>query len=687
MEDFLAKVTQHAMNYAIRSGIGITASFAISQTSRLLRTVSDQTDYRELYTLQERLDSKIRIISPAIDLIELISARGNTTLESAVALTRALRWDIQSLGVRLEKAANAEEKSRNKNDRTSFLLVHKNEVEQIVNDIKRLILRIEDAVPLINLAITTSGVNLSTTLPPSVSPSRLLQASTFLTAGDSQYFISPGSHIQIGPTFTLTLYMLFAGHLHPLNYDEDGIRETTWKEVIHKAKVKLMRSSISGLEDDKLKQKGSDQFQAIPFLDPNAKNPESSPVNEYRLQNEYSYYLEIIEDLEDDRVHSQEDGESQPGPFGGVNLAGIREYFPIYQIGKIFYADTGKILNIGSMEEANRPVLLLKRDINAKPPRRMMDESEIHHEWHEDPEEKNIEIEEEPEIQEDANSQIRRESMGTPLGGNDELSPVYNSAWHLPAGLDPEWLAFEVYSENDQVDTEDERECNSSHSSEESNSSTETLTSTDLIEEISCLKITPDPSRSSSPLNQISPVKASSNPEMPSIVDQSPFGPIRSSLSLLEMLIRLTSLQQFQQASHLSIPDEILSFFLEESSTTGAGINDEERKRTRRDARRKVGFDPYDESPINRHGEEYQMNYSGRRNYHMESSPRSNGKRNSRFSQSQDRLNSPELWLLRNRSLNSSSTRNTPEYLPSSPLSYRSQKNKESPQERLHKKD
>lgn len=72
MEDFLAKVTQHAMNYAIRSGIGITASFAISQTSRLLRTVSDQTDYRELYTLQERLDSKIRIISPAIDLIELM---------------------------------------------------------------------------------------------------------------------------------------------------------------------------------------------------------------------------------------------------------------------------------------------------------------------------------------------------------------------------------------------------------------------------------------------------------------------------------------------------------------------------------------------------------------------------------------------------------------------------------------
>ena len=37
MEVFLGKVTQQAMNYAIRSGITITASYAIKQTSRLLR--------------------------------------------------------------------------------------------------------------------------------------------------------------------------------------------------------------------------------------------------------------------------------------------------------------------------------------------------------------------------------------------------------------------------------------------------------------------------------------------------------------------------------------------------------------------------------------------------------------------------------------------------------------------------
>ena len=72
------------------------------------------------------------------------------------------------------------------------------------------------------------------------------------------------------------------------------------------------------------------------------------------------------------------------------------------------------------------------------------------------------------------------------------------------------------------------------------------------------------------------------------------------------MLLRLTSLQQFQQASHLAISDELLNFFLQESSTTGAGGDADVRKRIRMEARKRVGFDPYDESPIKHHGESYQ---------------------------------------------------------------------------------
>jgi hypothetical protein len=117
-----------------------------------------------------------------------------------------------------------------------------------VEDIKKLLLRIEDAVPLINLAITTSGASLSTSLPATVSPSRLLQASTFLTACDTQFSIEPSRPVQVGPAFILSVYMLFAGHAHRAHI-EGGIRDTTWKEVIHKARVKLIRVPFTATND------------------------------------------------------------------------------------------------------------------------------------------------------------------------------------------------------------------------------------------------------------------------------------------------------------------------------------------------------------------------------------------------------------------------------------------------------
>ena len=79
------------------------------------------------------------------------------------------------------------------------------------------------------------------------------------------------------------------------------------------------------------------------------------------------------------------------------------------------------------------------------------------------------------------------------------------------------------------------------------------------------------------------------------LVARSPFGAITTSLSLMEMLIRLTSLQEFQQDSHLSIPDHILTFFLEETSTTG--LTGVEKWSVRNEAKRRVGFDPYADTP------------------------------------------------------------------------------------------
>ena len=67
------------------------------------------------------------------------------------------------------------------------------------------------------------------------------------------------------------------------------------------------------------------------------------------------------------------------------------------------------------------------------------------------------------------------------------------------------------------------------------------------------------------------------------------------------MLIRLTSLQEFQQTPHLAIPDHILMFFLEETSTTG--LQGEAHWRMRSEAKRRMGFDPYTDTIPRQGGE------------------------------------------------------------------------------------
>lgn len=432
-----------------------------------------------------------------------------------------------------------------------------------MKDIKRLLVRIEDAVPLMNLAITTSGAKLSTNLPSTVSPSRLLQASTFLTAGDTQYYMSPSQAIQIGPTFTLSMYMLFASHLRL--HDEEGVREATWKEVMHKARLKLRRVPIDS---------------ATP---PEARAQRSQLPAEARVD-EYAYQILIIEDLDDGRVHTFEENEPQPYSYEGVSQAGMQEIFPIHQISKIFYADTGRILNISTEGEVNNPVLLLKRDVNAVPPRRMMEREEADYDYLQESDEESEEVD---EVQAQLDAQL---GARTPTMDNRYSEDSIPEEWQLPQDLDPEWIAFEVYNEDESSDTESEAE------------TPRTPSKTDAVDPRKMANLSLDDHEETSRLSR----HPSSQHHGTTTVSNPLFNNIRTSLSLLETLLRLMSLQQFQQQSHLSITDELLNFFLEESSTTGAGGDEQHRQRLRAEARRKVGWDPYDESPVKRRGEDYQ---------------------------------------------------------------------------------
>ena len=213
MEALLGNLTSQAMNYAIRSGVTITTTYALKQCSQLVKETRKDNRYRdELGQLQRRLESKISILSPSIDMIELISARGNTTLESAVSLTKSIRIDIQKLGTKVANAVEVEEHLR-KVRKAKCNISSEQEFTDIIRFIKDLLAKIEDAIPLINLAITTSGVNLSTKLSGTISPSRLLQASTFLTAADTKYVALPKSKVQVGPTWVLSLYKIGRAHV------------------------------------------------------------------------------------------------------------------------------------------------------------------------------------------------------------------------------------------------------------------------------------------------------------------------------------------------------------------------------------------------------------------------------------------------------------------------------------------
>ena len=398
--------------------------------------------------------------------------------------------------------------------------------------------------------------------------------------------------MQIGPTFTLSVYLLFAGHVRP--QDEDGVRNTTWKEAIHKARVKLQRVPMD---------------MVLPDADLG-----SSLQNHFRENaggDEFAYRLLIIEDLDDDRVHDDEDAV-KPRFFEGVEKAGIRETIPIHQISKIFYADTGKILNIGSEGENNNPVLLLKRDVDAIPPRRMMGRGETEDRYFESDSEADEESDElaasnieEDDIQAQLDAQLMQSASAWP---EEESTP---DAYQFPPGLDLEWIAFEVYQEPEDSDSETEGESETDETEGESETDRDRPNkphspSTDALlnEKMDRLRINGKKSSSPPSTRHSTPSKT---PDQQVISNSNPtFSNIRTSLSLLETLVRLTSLQQFQQQSHLSITDELLNFFLEESSTTGAGGDENHRQRVRAEARRKVGWDPYDESPMKRRGEEYQ---------------------------------------------------------------------------------
>lgn len=492
-----------------------------------------------------------------------------------------------TLGQRIEVIASTHENIPAMAHRSARLSeASKAEIQKIISDIKELLGRIDREIPLLQLAITASGESLSSSLPPGISPSRLLQASTLLTVSDTQFSQIPEHSVQVGPVFCLSLYMLFLGHTsaasqaandpssanHEARVDSDsdkekrpyglreGDRKPIWQEVVHKARVQLWRTPRKSLDEG-----------------------------------EYRYHLEIVEDQDDGRVH---EAGNLHDPLGNT----LEERIPIHQISKIFYTDSGRLLNIGSEDQDSKnPVLLIKRDVNALPPT-----TEVQRMPEYCPDSQYTDAVENVDIvQAQIDQQLHEESFIKPTSPTKEL-PDNSGNKGFPKHVDPEWIAMEMFEEDVDIEGSSigdggpgpELPSNSfigGQSPAAAGRSRESLDAK-IEAQIKNLRLRSRPEEETSYLNSEETLHQSlSETSTKKTVSRSPFRAITTSLSLIEMLIRLVSLQEFQQASHLSIPDHILTFFLEETSTTG--LVGEARWRARKEAKRRVGFDPYSDGP------------------------------------------------------------------------------------------
>lgn len=287
MDEILAKASNQAVTFAIRSGISLASGYAIKAVSKFLDRIPESEKNR-LMAKRHKIQLKINIISTSIELIRLVGAQGNTSLESTNVMIDELNEEFEQFDNTIEIIIN---KLSNNNEGDMI-----KKVEKYMN---LLIEKIDESVPLINLAIVTNGISVTRDLPKHISISRLIESSNILITANT----SPKDNA-IGPVFDLKYYTIFYNPSR-LKYIEEAKENSVdlinWKEEFARCKVNL---------------KKIDQFD---------------------------YSIEITENFDDGRFHDDEKPKVKTIPIGSVE--------------KLFFSASGKLLKL---ENANSPVLILK---------------------------------------------------------------------------------------------------------------------------------------------------------------------------------------------------------------------------------------------------------------------------------------------------------------------------------------
>ncbi|GMM53947.1 Yrb30 protein [Maudiozyma humilis] len=295
MDELLAKAGSQAVTFAVKSGVSLASSYAIKTIGSFLLHV-ESSESRTILKLKNKLEDRIDIVSAAIDLIKLVAARGNTNLQSTLKITQSLKEEISQFDTRISSLLSAVEDSSNQKTKNEAI----KEAEEYIRDLLR---RVEEITPYINLALTTSGANLSTSLAKGVSPGLLLQASNFVCVSNEKFDPKDESSFQVGPTFETTMFSVF--------YNINSEDHINWKEDMKRALVTISRT----VEKDNSEQ--------------------------------YAYKVVIKQSFDDGRYHNTEDGEEKP----------VTITFDIANVEKIYFSVSGRLLKLNECDSA---VLILK---------------------------------------------------------------------------------------------------------------------------------------------------------------------------------------------------------------------------------------------------------------------------------------------------------------------------------------
>ncbi|KAJ2839938.1 Ran-specific GTPase-activating protein 30 [Coemansia erecta] len=311
MDELFSNLAIQTVQLVGKAAFGAAGTIALKRVTEYVHRVPHSSKRQpDVERLRAQFESKLRIITPAIDLIDIISARGHSTMSSVQQLTYSLRSDIVAFSAKLEALDRLLDDS-------------------IIADLRMLLDKIDDAVPLLNLALTTSGAHLGSSLPMDVSPSRLMQASSLLSRADT-WFDVKNKHVDVmvGEPFTLRMYSLFVGSVRPKSK-----MDFTWKEEFARCQVALWRVCMPSSLD--------------------------------AMISEFSYELCVVEDLNDGRYH-----DDTTGKVGANNerawIADMAKHvdmrpgrvvrIPLDIIGGLHYTSAGSLLNI---EDSNAPALVI----------------------------------------------------------------------------------------------------------------------------------------------------------------------------------------------------------------------------------------------------------------------------------------------------------------------------------------